>query len=56
MGLSNWHRGPEVGDIQGKIRRLWQGGWGAGQWVKDVPMSLSLEPDLSSIITAALNN
>ena len=56
MGLSNWHRGPEVGDIQGKIRRLWQGGWGAGQWVKDVPMSLSLEPYLSSLITAALNN
>lgn len=28
MGLSNWHRGPEVGDIQGTMRRLWLGGVG----------------------------
>ena len=28
MGLSNWHRGPEVGDIQGTMRRLWLGGGG----------------------------
>ena len=38
MGLSNWHRGPEVGDIQGTMRRLWLGGWDAGQWVTDVPV------------------
>lgn len=56
MGLSNWHRGPEVGDIQGTMRRLWLGGWDAGQWVTDVPVSLSLEPQFPSIITAALNN